>query len=316
MITLEHVYILAGAMFAMFAIGRAFDRGSPRRWRSAAFWGTYAMSFLAGSHLPDLANGMILVALVVLAASGLAKADAAAPVAERQEAAERNGNRLFVPALAIPVIVLFGSVFAQRLHMGKSALLDPAHTTLVALALAVLIALALGYMLLRVPLVAPVHDGRRLMESVGWAAVLPQTLASLGALFAAAGVGRVIGQLVTQAIPMTNGSIAVVAYTLGMAVFTVIMGNAFAAFPVMTAGIGLPLIVGRFGGDPVIMSALGMLSGFCGTLMTPMAANFNIVPAALLELPDRNAVIKVQIPSALLLLAANTALMALFVFRR
>lgn len=31
-----------------------------------------------------------------------------------------------------------------------------------------------------------------------------------------------------------------------------------------------------------------MLSGFCGTLMTPMAANFNIVPAALLELSDRN----------------------------
>jgi uncharacterized membrane protein len=115
---------------------------------------------------------------------------------------------------------------------------------------------------------------------------------------------------------MTNGSIAVVTYTLGMAMFTVIMGNAFAAFPVMTAGIGLPLIVGRFGGDPVIMSALGMLSGFCGTLMTPMAANFNIVPAALLELPDRNGVIKVQIPSAVLLLAANTALMALCVYRR
>jgi uncharacterized membrane protein len=94
------------------------------------------------------------------------------------------------------------------------------------------------------------------------------------------------------------------------------MGNAFAAFPVMTAGIGLPLIVGRFGGDPVIMSAIGMLCGFCGTLMTPMAANFNIVPAALLELPDRNAVIKVQIPTALLLLVANTVLMVVFVYRR
>jgi len=208
------------------------------------------------------------------------------------------------------------SVFARQLHFGNAALLDPAHATLVALALAVLVALALGYALLRVPLLAPLREGRRLMEAVGWAAVLPQILASLGALFAAAGVGRVVGQLVTQAIPMTNGTVAVVTYTLGMALFTIIMGNAFAAFPVMTAGIGLPLIVGRFGGDPVIMSAVGMLSGFCGTLMTPMAANFNIVPAALLELPDRNGVIKVQIPTAVLLLAANTALMAVFVFRR
>jgi uncharacterized membrane protein len=93
------------------------------------------------------------------------------------------------------------------------------------------------------------------------------------------------------------------------------MGNAFAAFPVMTAGIGLPLIVGKFGGDPVVMSAVGMLSGFCGTLMTPMAANFNIVPAAVLELKDRNAVIKVQIPTALMLLGVNSLIMIFFVYR-
>lgn len=105
------------------------------------------------------------------------------------------------------------------------------------------------------------------------------------------------------------------AYTFGMAIFTMVMGNAFAAFPVMTAGIGLPLIVQRFGGDPAIMGAIGMLSGFCGTLMTPMAANFNIVPAALLELKDRNGVIRAQVPTALILLLANTALMYVLVFR-
>ena len=100
-----------------------------------------------------------------------------------------------------------------------------------------------------------------------------------------------------------------------MAIFTMIMGNAFAAFPVMTAGIGLPLIVQRFGGDPAIMGAIGMLSGFCGTLMTPMAANFNIVPAALLELKDRNGVIRAQVPTAILLLLANTVLRYVLVFR-
>jgi uncharacterized membrane protein len=73
--------------------------------------------------------------------------------------------------------------------------------------------------------------------------------------------------------------------------------------------------VHQFGGNVVIMAAVGMLSGFCGTLTTPMAANFNIVPVALLELPDQHAVIKVQIPTALLLLAANTAIMYTFVFR-
>jgi uncharacterized membrane protein len=100
-----------------------------------------------------------------------------------------------------------------------------------------------------------------------------------------------------------------------MALFTIVMGNAFAAFPVMTAAIGLPLIVHKFGGNPAIMGSIGMLSGFCGTLVTPMAANFNIVPAALLELRDRNAVIKAQIPTAIPLLIANTLLMYFLVFR-
>jgi uncharacterized membrane protein len=135
-------------------------------------------------------------------------------------------------------------------------------------------------------------------------------------LFAVAGVGTVVSGLAQRWIPLDNSVVVILTYTLGMAIFTMIMGNAFAAFPVMTAGIGLPLIVHRFGGDPTVMAAIGMLSGFCGTLMTPMAANFNIVPSALLELPDENAVIKVQIPTALVLLAANIVLMNLFVFRR
>jgi uncharacterized membrane protein len=62
------------------------------------------------------------------------------------------------------------------------------------------------------------------------------------------------------------------------------------------------------------MVAIGMFSGYCGTLMTPMAANFNMVPAALLELPDKNAVIKVQIPTALSLLVVNVFLLNFLMF--
>jgi uncharacterized membrane protein len=130
-----------------------------------------------------------------------------------------------------------------------------------------------------------------------------------------AGVGRAVGALATQTIPLAYPLAAVAAYCIGMALFTIIMGNAFAAFPVMTAAIGLPLIVHRFGGSPAIMSAMGMLSGFCGTLVTPMAANFNIVPAALLELPDRYGVIKAQLPTAVVLLPLNALLMYFLLFR-
>ena len=133
-------------------------------------------------------------------------------------------------------------------------------------------------------------------------------LAALGAVFALAGVGDIIGGLAGRVIPEGSVFLTVVVYALGMALFTMIMGNAFAAFPVMAAAIGIPLLVEDYGGNVAVIGAVGMLAGFCGTLMTPMAANFNIVPAALLELKDQNGVIRQQIGTALPLWACNVAI--------
>ena len=102
--------------------------------------------------------------------------------------------------------------------------------------------------------------------------------------------------------------------TFRSSLLTMVMGNAFAAFPIVTAGIGIPILVLQHGGNPAVMAAIGMFSGYCGTLMTPMAANFNIVPAALLELPDKNAVIKAQIPTGVLLLIVNVFLLYFLMF--
>jgi uncharacterized membrane protein len=130
-----------------------------------------------------------------------------------------------------------------------------------------------------------------------------------------AGVGQVVAGLIEGVFPTDIPAVAVAVYCLGMALFTICLGNAFAAFPVITLGIGLPLIVQKHGGNPAIMGALGMLSGYCGTLVTPMAANFNIVPVMLLDIRDQNAVIKAQAPLAAVILLANILLMNFCVFR-
>src|SRR5213075_1572110 len=226
------------------------------------------------------------------------------------------GNRLFVPALAIPIVTVLGTIVFKRIAINGAPVVDVKQVTVISLAIATLVALTIGMIMLRPPVLAPIREARRLLDAVGWAAVLPQMLAALGALFAIAGVGNVVSGIAQRWIPLDHPFAVVTTYAIGMAVSTMIMGNAFAGFPVMTAGIGLPLIVQKFGGDPTIMAAVGILSGFCGTLMAPMAANFNIGPTALLELRDENAVIKVQIPTALLLLGANILLMNFLVFRR
>lgn len=316
MITLETAYIFAGLIFAAFAVLEARDRSNPRRLGNALFWALVAASFLFGSHLTDLENGILALALAALGASRLL-----GPAPDNREAggaralcAERFGNWLFAPALLVPLTALVGSIGLKNIVVAGKQLIEPQQATVISLALGVFVAGIVAMVWLRPRPLAPFDEGRRLMDAVGWAAVLPQMLASLGAVFALAGVGKEVGRLVADYVPLTEPLAAVAAYCFGMALFTAIMGNAFAAFPVMTAAIGLPLIVHKFGGNPAIMSAIGMLSGFCGTLTTPMAANFNIVPAALLGL-DRNAVIKAQLPTAFLLLPCNVILMYVLVFR-
>lgn len=318
MIGLPLVYLPAGLMFAAFAGLSAVDRENPKRFGNAAFWGLFAISFLVGDALGDLGNGILALALALIAGTG--RLGVGAPKTTTPEAREglaaAHGARLYVPALVIPVLVLAGSLTFKHAKLHGAPLVDPKQATLISLAVAALVAAILAKLFFRQPASAPLQEGRRLMDLVGWAALLPQMLAALGAVFALAGVGKTIGEIAVRITPVDSRFAAVAAYCLGMAAFTALMGNAFAAFPVMTAGIALPLVVGRFHGDPAVVCAIGMLSGFCGTLLTPLAANFNLVPAALLQLKDRYAVIRAQAPTAVLMLAVNVVLMNALAFNR
>ena len=317
MITLHWLYALAGAMFAAFALLSAIDRSNPKRIGNGAFWGLMAVSLLAGDWLGDFGNGLLVLGLAGLAGFGFIGRSHPPTTSEeeRRKWSEKLGNKLFLPALIIPATALIGTLVYNYTAIGGLGWIEAKRETYVFLGLGVLLALATIFAWLRPPAASPLQEGRRLIDAIGWAAVLPQMLAALGVLFAAAGVGEIIGSATRSVIPEGSIFLTVSVFGIGMALFTMIMGNAFAAFPVMAAAIGVPLLIQAYGGDPAVVGAIGMLAGFCGTLMTPMAANFNIVPAALLELKDQYGVIKAQIPTALPLLAVNLLLIYLLAFR-
>jgi len=311
MITLQHIYWLAGLYLLRMAWLCARDRANPRRFTSGLFWALIALSLLAGELLPPALMGAVVMALALLAGLGGVRAGRvpAPGQAELQARATQYGHRLFVPALLIPVVTVAIALSGDSLSIGGTRLLGAQQTTLIGLGLGCLIGLLAVMRLTRCAPATALDPSRALLEAISWAALLPLLLATLGGVFAAAGVGEAVAEVVRAVIPVDNRLAVVLAYALGMAAFTMVMGNAFAAFPVITAGIGLPLLVQGHGADPAPLAAIGMLSGYCGTLMTPMAANYNLVPAALLELRDPYAVIRVQVPTALCLLGANCVLM-------
>jgi len=309
--SLSNLYVLAGVVLAIVAAMTALDPQHPRRFGSAFFWGFYALVFLAGDLLPKEAIGAGVVAMAVLAGlRRVAPGPQVAPTLDEYVArAKRLGNKLFLPALAIPGVAVVATLLAKQATVGGVGLLDKGNPTLAAVGMASIVALVLACWLTRETPAQGVREARRLVDAMGWALVLPQMLAMLGLVFSDAGVGKAVAWVTTHYIAMDVRLVAVVVYVVGMALFTVIMGNGFAAFPVMTGGVGVPVLVGMFHANPASMAAIGMFSGYCGTLMTPMAANFNIVPAALLELPDKNAVIRAQWPTAVSILLANICLL-------
>jgi len=212
-------------------------------------------------------------------------------------------------------VTLLVALFGAHLAIAGHHVFAAAQMTLTGLALACLVALFAAAQVTRVPLLDGVAEGRRLLDAIGWAALLPLLLAALGEVFTQSGVGAAIAALASTFLPTGSAFACLLAFALGMVLFTVIMGNAFAAFPVMMAGIGLPLLVQQHGAHPAILGSMGMLCGYCGTLLTPMAADFNLVPAALLELRSPYGVIRAQAWSALAILATTFLLMWLFVFR-
>lgn len=316
LIQLDFLYILAGLILMLAAGYTASDKSNPRRWTSAFFWGGYGSTLLFGNILPPIVVGAIVVAMVLVAGFGFVMAgNPNMPAAEHlQQRAKQLGNKLFIPALAIPAFTIVCAVLLKDVSFGSLRLFPEKSETIAGMALACVIALVVACMVTKETPVQSVRESRRLFEAMGWAVLLPQLLAVLGIIFTDAGVGKAISHLTTEYMAVDNRLIAVAAYCIGMAMFTMIMGNAFAAFPVITAGIGVPILILQHGANPAIVCAIGMFSGYCGTLMTPMAANFNIVPAALLELEDKNAVIKAQVGTAIPLLTCNIFLMYFLAF--
>nr|WP_166285184.1 DUF979 domain-containing protein [Photorhabdus stackebrandtii] len=333
----QYLYWLAGVILLAVAVMSLCDHTNPRRLTTSLFWTLYGIVFLVGDwtyrlmelwasseaeaqKMLNISVGLIVVLMALIAGLGgvrLGSYHQRTPQ-QRQESASRLGHRIFLPALAIPIVTVVGVLLFNHVPGLQQALFGTGnHSTLVTLfsmTVGCLTGYGIALKMTREDISQSAQEARRLLDAIGWAFILPQILATLGLLFTVAGVGTAISHLTENYLAVDNRFIAVTTYVIGMALLTMVMGNAFAAFPIVTAGIGIPILVLQHGGNPAVMAAIGMFSGYCGTLMTPMAANFNIVPAALLELPNRNAVIKAQIPTGTTLLIANVFLLYFLMF--
>lgn len=294
---LKIFYIMIGLYMGITMVFTLKDKNHKTRIGTALFWGILSAVFMFGDYIPSQIVGALVIVIAILSATKQINVGTLKQLDETfvNLKAEKLGLKIFIPSLSIAIIAMLIASFTD-------------FSGTVAIGISSTLTLVLTFVITKAKPKELLEDSSRMYQSMGSFVILPQLLASLGVLFTAAGVGTKISSLISGVIPTGNVLIGVTAYCVGMAVFTAIMGNAFAAFSVITVGIGLPFVFSQ-GGNPVVCSTLALTAGYCGTLLTPMAANFNMLPAALLELKDKNAVIKAQAPIAIILLVIHIVLM-------
>ncbi|MBF1036830.1 MAG: DUF979 domain-containing protein [Parvimonas sp.] len=320
----EFMYILCGLISILTAFRGLKNKEA--RIGTFLFWFLVGIIFACGGflvkYLPESGGaivGALLVICGILTLTNQVKIGEFNPPTdeERRKNADKVGWKIFIPALVMAGLGFFMSqVRSFNIVIGTDAKgknIIFGFTTAQVLGVSSLIALILVVLITKAKLKDTKEDTTRLLMHVGASSLLPQLLGALGIVFEAAGVGNIIGELAGGVVGGGGRVAGVVAYCLGMVIFTMIMGNAFAAFTVITIGIGIPFVIAQ-GGNPAVVGALGMTCGYCGTLLTPMAANFNIVPAAILENKDKYAIIKKQAPVAFAMILIHIILMLVMAF--
>lgn len=294
---LQIFYIMIGLYMGLTMVFTLKDKNHKTRIGTSLFWGILSVVFMFGDYIPSQIVGALVIVIAVLSATKQINIGTLKQLDETFATlkAEKLGLKIFIPSLSIAIIAMLIASFTD-------------FSGTVAIGISSTLTLVLTFVITKAKPKEFLEDSNRMYQSMGSFVILPQLLASLGVLFTAAGVGDKISAIISGVIPTGNVLVGVIAYCVGIAVFTAIMGNAFAAFSVITVGVGLPFVFAQ-GGDPVVCSVLALTAGYCGTLLTPMAANFNMLPAALLELKDKNAVIKAQAPIAIILLVTHIFLM-------
>lgn len=288
---LEIVYIIIGLITIYAGIKNLLDKENPSRIGTAVFWCAFGIVCAFGNWLPVKAAGALVIIMILPAVfRRVQKGRMDVPTKEYTEGQfKKIGFKIFLPALSMGIMALVFALFTNI-------------SSLVGVGLGVIISIIIlmVYSKDNKPMVF-LNDSERFLSTMGPLCMLPQLLACLGGIFTAAGVGDVIAKIVQNIVPEGNVNAGIVVFAIGMALFTMIMGNAFAAITVMTVGIGGPCVL-AYGADPVVIGMIALTAGYCGTLMTPMAANFNIVPVALLEMKNKFGVIKNQVVIALIML--------------
>ncbi len=218
---LEGFYALTGILMVLTALFVIKDTKHTTRIGTACFWGILGIIFIFGKYIPSTYVGVLIIVIGVLTVTKQVNIGNLPQLSDeyRKENAKKIGSKIFIPSIILAILAF---VIAQYTKLGGQ----------VAIGISALGGLVLTFIITKSPVkyVGGV-DSNRMIQQVGPSSILPQLLGALGTVFTAAGVGgEVISSGISSVIPKGNILFGVIAYCVGMALFTIIMGECLCCF--------------------------------------------------------------------------------------
>ena len=181
---LEVIYIFMGFMAIYTGVKNLRDKENKSPVGTCIFWCALGIVIAFGRWIPATVNGVLIVIMVIPAILQKVKVGKVSAPAEKEvdNNYKKIGMKIFLPALMIGICAIICALI-------------PAIGALTGCGIGVILAAVILMLYSRdnKPTVF-LNDSERLLSTVGPLSMLPMLLASLGAVFTAAGVGDVIAR--------------------------------------------------------------------------------------------------------------------------
>ena len=209
---LEIIYVLIGLQFFYTAYRVARSEDNEKKITTVIFWIILGVLFAFGKLIPSIISGILVVIIGIISLMNgiMVKGAIINDQKLEVEGSDKLGNKIFIPVIVMAVLAI---ILAKLIPDSSSSVLG--FTAIVAIIIVMIMTKSSVKDMMK--------QSDRMVQQVGAVAILPQLLAALGAIFAAAGVGDVIASIIGNMIPTVNPWTGSIAYVLGMAVFTAIM---------------------------------------------------------------------------------------------
>ena len=190
---LEVFYVMIGLYMASTMVFTLKDKNHKTRYGTALFWGIVSVIFMFGKMIPSTVTGALIIVIALLSAFKQINIGTLKQLDDTftKMKSESLGLKIFIPSLAIAIVAMLIASFTKL-------------PGTVAIGIAATVALILTFIITKATPVEFVEDSNRMFQSVGVFSILPQLLASLGALFTAAGVGDIISNILWYIVHISN----------------------------------------------------------------------------------------------------------------